>query len=63
MARTDKDRTLPTISKTDRAHMRAERKRQRRRDRHHIRAAFRANGWDDYTHPRHPFDRYGLPSW
>lgn len=69
MARTVKDvpfdvRPVPLwatpFARQDRQHMRAERRRQRRRDNHLIRTT---REWDEYTNPRHPFDPYGLPSW
>lgn len=44
----------------DREHMRQERKRQRHQDNHLIRTTA---DWDAYSHPRHPFDAYTLPSW
>lgn len=44
----------------DREHLKIERRRQRRQDKNLLR---NVTDWDNYSHPRHPFDAYGLPSW
>ena len=44
----------------DRAYLRADRKRARRRDRQTIRET---RDWDNYTHPLHKRDVHAWPSW
>lgn len=44
----------------DQQYLHQERKRQRRRDKQLLRTV---RDWDDYSHPRHPFNVYALPSW
>ena len=50
----------PRKCDADRAYLRAERKRARRRDRQVIRETW---DWDNYTHPLHKRDPYRWPSW
>ena len=50
----------PRKCDADRAYLRAERKRARRRDRQTIRET---RDWDNYTHPMHKRDVYAWPSW
>ena len=51
------------ITKADAAHLKSQRKRQRHQDRQYLTVTAQRGAWDNYSHPRHPFDAYGLPSW
>ena len=50
----------PRKCDADRAYLRAERRRARRRDRQTIRET---RDWDSYTHALHKHDPYAWPSW
>lgn len=59
MSRTDHHNAPREWTKADAKHLAYERRANRRRDKHALRTVA---DWDNYAHPRHPFDWTTLPS-